>query len=458
VAGRFTANMLGMFAPLQKLLKLEKVAIDNIVFRLHYKVTVFLFILFSLLVTAKQYFGDPIECHVDNNNPVPPKVVNLYCWVMGTFTVPSQLLLHNNRPLYPGVLPHHHLSNQETASHKYYQWVCFIIFGQAALFYLPRHIWKTLEGGKVKFCTADCPKTPPLDKEEEEKRLDRLYRVFKKHEGRNTLYAAQFFMCELVNLLNVVGNILLVNTFLSNKFINYGRLVLEAYMSPAEWHDPMSDIFPKAAKCVFLKYGTGGDVINHDALCILSLNIINEKVYLVMWFWLMFLVPVTTLNIFYRIVVIGVPGARSYVLWRGSRSGKWNDVAHVATCMPIGDWFLLRQISKNVDEHSFSMLIARLAEDKDTRRASFHPRASIFSKIRLFDSKTTRPSRTWEWMSQRSLKGEANGLKAGAWDLEAGCPASSNQQKTTEDGKEATTSKTEVNGIVEAKVAEDKTE
>jgi hypothetical protein len=29
---------------------------------------------------------------------------------------------------------------------------------------------------------------------------------------------------------------------------------------------------------VFLKYGTGGDVINHDALCILSLNIINEKV------------------------------------------------------------------------------------------------------------------------------------------------------------------------------------
>jgi hypothetical protein len=37
----------------------------------------------------------------------------------------------------------------------------------------------------------------------------------------------------------------------------------------------------QAAKCVFLKYGTGGDVINHDALCILSLNIINEKVIIV---------------------------------------------------------------------------------------------------------------------------------------------------------------------------------
>jgi len=27
-------------------------------------------------------------------------------------------------------------------------------------------------------------------------------------------------------------------------------------------------------------------------------------------------------------------------------AGRWNDVAHVATCMAIGDWFLLRQISK----------------------------------------------------------------------------------------------------------------
>jgi hypothetical protein len=34
----------------------------------------------------------------------------------------------------------------------------------------------------------------------------------------------------------------------------------------------------QAAKCLFRKYGSGGDFIDHDALCILSLNIINEKV------------------------------------------------------------------------------------------------------------------------------------------------------------------------------------
>ena len=46
--------MLDTISPLIKLLKLEKVAIDNIAFRLHYKVTVPLFILFSILITAKQ--------------------------------------------------------------------------------------------------------------------------------------------------------------------------------------------------------------------------------------------------------------------------------------------------------------------------------------------------------------------------------------------------------------------
>ena len=59
-----------------------------------------------------------------------------------------------------------------------------------------------------------------------------MYGVFKKYEGRNTLYATQFFVCELLNLVNVVGNILLVDTFLSHKFIHYGSLVLQVTRSP----------------------------------------------------------------------------------------------------------------------------------------------------------------------------------------------------------------------------------
>ena len=56
--------MQAFFEPLRKLCRQEKVAIDNAVFRLHYKGTVILLILFSAMLTAKQYFGDPIDCFV----------------------------------------------------------------------------------------------------------------------------------------------------------------------------------------------------------------------------------------------------------------------------------------------------------------------------------------------------------------------------------------------------------
>ena len=56
--------MQSLFEPLKKLCLAEKVAIDNTVFRLHCKATVILFILFTGMLTAKQYFGDPIDCFV----------------------------------------------------------------------------------------------------------------------------------------------------------------------------------------------------------------------------------------------------------------------------------------------------------------------------------------------------------------------------------------------------------
>ncbi|GBN74959.1 hypothetical protein AVEN_46172-1 [Araneus ventricosus] len=42
--------------------KTDSITIDNIVFRLHYKATAITLVAFSILVTARQYIGDPIDC------------------------------------------------------------------------------------------------------------------------------------------------------------------------------------------------------------------------------------------------------------------------------------------------------------------------------------------------------------------------------------------------------------
>lgn len=57
--------MLDLFAPIKCLLQEEPVRVDNVVFRLHSRVTVFLLLVCTVLVTAKQYIGEPISCMTD---------------------------------------------------------------------------------------------------------------------------------------------------------------------------------------------------------------------------------------------------------------------------------------------------------------------------------------------------------------------------------------------------------
>ena len=73
------------FQPFRHLIKGETVAIDNEVFRLHYRGTVAVLILFSALLSAKQFFGDPIQCHTRESSL--QSLVTTYCWVHGTYTL-----------------------------------------------------------------------------------------------------------------------------------------------------------------------------------------------------------------------------------------------------------------------------------------------------------------------------------------------------------------------------------
>ena len=42
----------------------------------------------SLLVTSRQYIGDPIDCIVDPD--IPQNVMDTYCWIHSTFSIPNR--------------------------------------------------------------------------------------------------------------------------------------------------------------------------------------------------------------------------------------------------------------------------------------------------------------------------------------------------------------------------------
>lgn len=63
----------GLFGSLKKFISPPKVLIDNHAFRVHYRATFVVLLAFSLMVTSKQYFGDPIDCI--SKDDIPEKLL-----------------------------------------------------------------------------------------------------------------------------------------------------------------------------------------------------------------------------------------------------------------------------------------------------------------------------------------------------------------------------------------------
>ena len=134
----------------------------------------------------------------------------------------------------------------------------------------------------------------------------------------------------------------------------------------------MAKIFPKVTKCTFHKYGPSGTVMKLDALCVLPLNIINEKIFIFLWFWLIFLALVTGLYLIFRIWtflrkqfrvrLIVIDGGRSC---RRAHIEAFLEPEHLSWCEKMGDWFLLHLICKNLNVLLVNDLINQLCPIED---------------------------------------------------------------------------------------------
>lgn len=75
-----------------------------------------------------------------------------------------------------------------------------------------------------------------------------------------------------------------IDTFLGGAFLTYGTEVIKFSQQNQENRtDPMVIVFPRVTKCTFHKFGPSGTIQHHDALCVLALNILNEKIYIFLW-------------------------------------------------------------------------------------------------------------------------------------------------------------------------------
>jgi len=94
-------------------------------------------------------------------------------------------------------------------------------------------------------------------------------------------------------------------------------------------------------------------MMEYDFLCILPINILNEKIYVFLWFWFQSLAVLSILNMVYRVLVILMPSLRQLLLRRRVRNDYTSrscNKLHVSGA----DLFLLSTLGENLNPVVFS--------------------------------------------------------------------------------------------------------
>lgn len=269
--------------------------------RLSSRYTVFLLIIFSIIVTTRHIVGSPISCwcpplftssQIDYTNKV--------CWTTNTFYLP---------------VSEEHLIPEENKVEErigYYQWVALILCCEAVFFYLPRPLWLALsrksgiEISTLIDAAIECEKSP-TNVEQTKSYIINIACKFLQEVSRKHMTAAKckaimwkfyghyltilYNFFKLVYLFNVIIQLQLLNFFLGTDYSLYGLEMISNIFYKGKWG--LSKTFPRVTMCDF-KIRIIGNVQRHIVQCTLPINMFNEKIFLVLWFWLVFVAITTT--------------------------------------------------------------------------------------------------------------------------------------------------------------------
>ncbi|EDX02809.1 innexin inx5 isoform X1 [Drosophila yakuba] len=402
--------------PLSKYLQFKSIRIYDAVFTIHSKCTVVILLTCSLLLSARQYFGDPIQCISEEKNI---EYIQSYCWTMGTY-----ILKLDNFGEQPLALIHpQHIHQAATSSSsdiatststtspsssrvrtrahsrsslrrigeyneayaramsiaegvgpeirgqtereylRYYQWVIILLLFQSFIFYFPSCLWKVWEGQRLKQLCSEVGEAL-LSEETYNTRLRLLVKYFTTdYEDMHFCYMAKYVFCEVLNFLISVVNIMVLEVFLNGFWSKYlHALATIPFYDWDRWNRVSSSVFPKIAKCEVLKFGASGTANVMDNLCILPLNILNEKIFVFLWAWFLLMALMSGLNLLCRLAMICSGYLREQMIRSQLRFMTKRHVKRALRDLTIGDWFLMMKVSVNVNPMLFRDLMQELCE------------------------------------------------------------------------------------------------
>lgn len=158
----------------------------------------------------------------------------------------------------------------------------------------------------------------------------------RQRDRKYFLYCA---LCQFSYLIITLLQIQFTEFFLNKQFISLVPLWLAG-------HPVLSEVFPTQAKCLYRTYGPGGGLQKHDFLCVLALNVLVSKLYLLLWFLLAIALVAAAYQTVYLI-------ALSLSTRMQRNLCKDREFSDKLSCSP-GDCLLLKFFRESVDCVTFA--------------------------------------------------------------------------------------------------------
>lgn len=359
---------------LKTFIKIKEVSDDNLICKLYHRGTVSLLILASAIVTANQFIGSPITCDEPRGATIKQKFLEEFCWIHGSYHVPDWVVKKKEIKgetvgAFCARAPNKNPAIGEDESDPdtlYYQWVPMMLVINAIIFMIPHQLWKiSVKGFLKKLCNEETMKRDVNTGDSDlTSAADRYAQFFHEITNRDFYkYFFKFLAYEILNLLALIFVFVSTDAFLGGSFQNYGSKVITYYNTEIEQRtgNPMCDAFPTLVRCEYAKPSAAGELDNViDTMCILAQNIINEKIYLFLWFWYMVLFALSGALILFRIFTFAIPSFRNSLLHAHVRQPRRFDDL-LKNC-GIEKWFVLMQMGQNVDSFFFEKFLFKLKD------------------------------------------------------------------------------------------------
>lgn len=316
---------------------------------------------FAFTVFAKELLGDHIRCirYSGEDSIMSEPTFNSYCYISSTFTLPERNPSHPH----PGVGPA--TTTSEFIFHSYYQWIPYLLFIQAMSFYVPYVCYKFSHDGRIDRLLQNLQNVIPFHETRDDK-LGDIHIYLQDYYGSHGFWALKLVLSDFLNLVNIVFNLVIMQWYLGSNFLSYGvRIISHLAGETDEGVDPFDQIFPKMTKCTLEMYGPSGSIQNLDGLCVLPINVLNEKIFFILWLWLLPLGLATLLEQIFWLLLITNKSHRtgflcSFVLPHQEAEKK--RLRSVLEALSFADWLVLYLVARNVDRTLFTRLTGKIAK------------------------------------------------------------------------------------------------